>query len=88
VLTDPLPERARRVVAASRGNHRLGLAWAGRRLGAPVTVCVPRGNNPEENAARNFIALRRTLAGKKVGVVLSGANIDQDTPRRSLNREW
>ena len=39
------------VVAASRGNHGLGLAWAGRRLEIPVTVCVPHGNNPEKNAA-------------------------------------
>ncbi|MEZ6197297.1 MAG: pyridoxal-phosphate dependent enzyme [Planctomycetota bacterium] len=43
--------RARGVVAATRGNHGLGLAWAGRELGAPVTICVPHGNNPEKNAA-------------------------------------
>jgi threonine dehydratase len=39
------------VVAASRGNHGLGLAWAGRKLGLPVTVCVPVGNSPEKNEA-------------------------------------
>jgi threonine dehydratase len=39
------------VVAATRGNHGLGLAWAGERLGAPVAICVPLGNNPEKNAA-------------------------------------
>ncbi len=52
VLT-ALPEDARRrgIVAATRGNHGLGLAWAGRRLGVPVTVCVPVGNNPEKNQA-------------------------------------
>ncbi len=44
-------ERKRGVVAASRGNHGLGLAWAGARLGIPITVCVPHGNNPEKNAA-------------------------------------
>lgn len=44
-------ERRRGVVAATRGNHGLGLAWAGRLLGVPVTVCVPRGNNPEKNEA-------------------------------------
>jgi len=44
-------ERQRGVVAATRGNHGLGLAWAGRLLGAKVTVCVPRGNNPEKNEA-------------------------------------
>jgi threonine dehydratase len=43
--------RARGVVAATRGNHGQGLAWAGRLLGCPVTICVPLGNNPEKNAA-------------------------------------
>jgi len=44
-------ERRRGVVAASRGNHGQGLAWAGQLLGVRVTVCVPVGNNPEKNAA-------------------------------------
>jgi threonine dehydratase len=44
-------ERARGVVAATRGNHGLGLAWAGARLGVRVTICVPLGNNPEKNEA-------------------------------------
>jgi threonine dehydratase len=43
-------EIARGVVAATRGNHGLGVAWAGSLLGAAVTICVPRGNNPEKNA--------------------------------------
>ncbi len=50
-LTALDPEARRRgVCAASRGNHGLGLAYAGRILGAPVVVCVPVGNNPEKNA--------------------------------------
>lgn len=44
-------ERRRGVVAASKGNHGLGLAYAGALLGAPVTICVPVDNNPEKNAA-------------------------------------
>jgi threonine dehydratase len=44
-------ERARGVVAATRGNHGLGLAWSGHRLGVPVIICVPVGNNPEKNEA-------------------------------------
>ncbi|NUO37076.1 MAG: threonine/serine dehydratase [Gemmatimonadaceae bacterium] len=44
-------ERAAGVVGATTGNHGLGLAYAGRQLGVPVTICVPRGNNPEKNAA-------------------------------------
>src|SRR5437868_11993892 len=39
-------ERQRGVVAATRGNHGQGLAWAGQKLGIAVTVCVPLGNNP------------------------------------------
>jgi threonine dehydratase len=48
-LTDE--ERRRGVVAASKGNHGAGLAWAARMVGAPATVCVPLGNNPEKNEA-------------------------------------
>jgi threonine dehydratase len=44
-------ERNRGVVAATRGNHGMGLAWAGQTLGVPVSICVPHGNNPEKNAA-------------------------------------
>src|SRR5687767_4275959 len=36
------PERRRRgVIAATRGNHGQGVAWAGQHLGVPVTICVP-----------------------------------------------
>lgn len=48
----------RGIVAATRGNHGLGLAWAGRRLGIPVSVCVPHGNNPEKNAAMRGLGAR------------------------------
>src|SRR5580704_13248937 len=43
--------RARGVVAATRGNHGMGVAFAGAELGVPVTICVPLGNNPEKNEA-------------------------------------
>jgi threonine dehydratase len=50
VLTALGPEEKRAgVVAATRGNHGAGLAWAGRLLDVPVTICVPEGNNPEKN---------------------------------------
>jgi threonine dehydratase len=50
-LTALAPEAAARgVIAATTGNHGLGLAWAGARLGIAVTICVPEGNNPEKNA--------------------------------------
>ena len=44
-------QRARGVVAATRGNHGQGVAWAGAIYGVPVTICVPLGNNPEKNEA-------------------------------------
>jgi threonine dehydratase len=37
-----MAERARGVVAASAGNHALGLAYHGQRLGVPVHVIMPR----------------------------------------------
>jgi threonine dehydratase len=64
-LTALAPEERRRgVVAATRGNHGLGLAWAGRRLGVPVTVCVPLGNNPEKNAAVRALGARLVEQGR------------------------
>jgi threonine dehydratase len=37
------PEQVKRgVIAASAGNHALGLSWHGRSLGVPVTVVMPR----------------------------------------------
>src|ERR1041385_6676584 len=58
----PDDQRRRGVIAATRGNHGAGLAWAGAQLGVPVVICVPHGNNPEKNAAmRGFCAeLRET----------------------------
>ncbi|HET6612427.1 MAG TPA: threonine/serine dehydratase [Kofleriaceae bacterium] len=47
----PDEQRARGVIAATRGNYGQGLAWAGRLLGIPVTVCVPVGNSPDKNRA-------------------------------------
>ena len=44
-------ERKVGVVAGTRGNHGQGLAWAGLQLGAPVTLVIPKGNNPEKNAS-------------------------------------
>ena len=42
-LAQLAPDVARRgVIAASAGNHALGLSWHGRQLGVPVTVVMPR----------------------------------------------
>ena len=39
------------LISATRGNHGLSLAFAGRRYGMPVTIVVPAGNSIEKNAA-------------------------------------
>lgn len=57
-------DRRRGLVAASRGNHGLGLAWAGTRLDAPVTICVPVGNNPEKNAGMRALGARLIEEGR------------------------
>jgi threonine dehydratase len=57
-------QRTRGVVAASRGNHGAGLAWAGQQLGVPVVVCVPHGNNPEKNAAMRSYGAELVEAGR------------------------
>jgi threonine dehydratase len=41
----------RGVISATRGNHGQSLAFAGRRLGLPVTIVVPYGNSTEKNAS-------------------------------------
>ena len=63
----PADQRARGVIAATRGNHGAGLAWAGATLGARVTICVPLGNNPEKNAA---------IRGHGAELVEAGADYD------------
>jgi threonine dehydratase len=44
-------ERARGVISASTGNHGQSIAFASQRIGVPCTIAVPRGNNPDKNAA-------------------------------------
>jgi threonine dehydratase len=44
-------ERRRGVITASTGNHGQSIAFACQREGVSCAVYVPRGNNPEKNAA-------------------------------------
>ncbi len=63
------PEQAERgVIAASAGNHALGLAWHGRQLGVPVTVVMPR-----------FAPLVKVARCRKFGasVILHGDTFDE-----------
>jgi threonine dehydratase len=60
----PPEQRTRGVVAATRGNHGAGLAWAGAQLGVPIVICVPHGNNPEKNAAMRGFGAEVIEAGR------------------------
>jgi threonine dehydratase len=63
------PEQARLgAIAASAGNHALGLAWHGRALGIPVTVVMPR-----------FAPLVKVARCRKFGatVLLHGDTFDE-----------
>jgi threonine dehydratase len=51
VLALPPEQAARGLVTASGGNHGLGVAFAGRLAGAPVTIYLP-GNVPPAKAAK------------------------------------
>jgi threonine dehydratase len=44
-------EERRGVITATTGNHGQSIALACQREGVPCTIVVPRGNNPEKNAA-------------------------------------
>jgi len=61
-------ERTRGVIAASAGNHALGLAWHGKELGIPVTVVMP-----------NTAPLVKVATCRRLGanVVLHGDTFDQ-----------
>lgn len=56
--------RSRGVVAATRGNHGLGIAFAGRCFGVATTICVPLGNNPEKNAGMRALGARLVEEGR------------------------
>jgi threonine dehydratase len=67
-------ERARGVVGASTGNHGLGLAYAGARLGVAVTICVPVGNNSEKNAAIRALGATVLEQGRDYDEAVEAAN--------------
>lgn len=81
-LSQLTPEQATRgVIAASAGNHALGLSWHGRALGIPVTVVMPR-----------FAPLVKMARCRQFGatVVLHGDTFDearQEADRLSAERQ-
>jgi threonine dehydratase len=75
-------ERRRGVIAATRGNHGQGLAYAGMLLGIPVAICVPHGNNPEKNAAMRGYGAELIEAGDDYDEAL--AVVERLTAERGL----
>ena len=59
-----LPGDTPGVVAATRGNHGLGVAWAAGKVGIPATICVPVGNSPLKNARIENLGARLVEEGK------------------------
>jgi threonine dehydratase len=70
----PDDAKARGVVAATRGNHGLGIAYAGRAFGVGVTVCVPVGNNPDKNAGMRALGARLIEEGRDYDESVQVAN--------------
>ena len=64
----PAAQASRGVIAASAGNHSLGLAWHGRLLAIPVTVVMPR-----------FAPIVKVAGCRRFGaeVVLAGDTFDE-----------
>jgi threonine dehydratase len=64
---DELKRSGRRVaglITATRGNHGQSIPYAARRVGVPVTIVVPEGNNPEKNAAMEALGARLVVYGR------------------------
>jgi threonine dehydratase len=57
-------ERARGVLAATRGNHGLAVAFAARRFGVRAVIGVPHGNNPEKNEAMRALGAELVVHGR------------------------
>lgn len=57
-------ERKRGLIAATRGNHGLSIAWAAQRFGVRATIVVPRGNNPEKNEAMRALGVTLVEHGR------------------------
>lgn len=61
-LTDR--QRSHGVVAATRGNHGLSLAWAAATFGSRAVIYVPKGNNPEKNAIMESLGAEVVVHGR------------------------
>ncbi len=73
-------QRSRGVVAATRGNHGLGLAFAAQAFDVRTTICVPVGNNPEKNAAIRASGAELIEEGHDYDAsLLTASRVEQET---------
>ena len=63
--------RRRGIIAASTGNYGLGVAYAGKLTGTPVTICVPEGNNPEKNAGIRALGAELVEVGARYDATIA-----------------
>lgn len=59
------------IIAASTGNYGLGVAYAGKLTGTPVTICVPEGNNPEKNAGIRALGAELVEVGARYDATIA-----------------
>jgi threonine dehydratase len=52
------------LISATRGNHGLSLAYAGRAAGLRVVIVVPLGNSPDKNAAMEAFGAELVVHGR------------------------
>ena len=69
-------DERRGVITATTGNHGQSIALACQREGVPCTIVVPRGNNPDKNAAMRALGATVIEVGK-----------DFDEAREYIERE-
>ena len=53
------------VIAASTGNHGQSIAWNARRRGLRPVIVVPKGNNPDKNAAMRALGAELVEHGRE-----------------------
>lgn len=77
-------EAARGVIAATTGNHGLGLAWAGAARGVSVTICVPERNNPEKNATIRALGATLVEVGARYDATIAACRELAEREGRTL----
>lgn len=72
------------VVAATRGNHGIGLALAGKQFGLPVTICVPKDNSQAKNTAIESYGAELIVAGENYDEAIAFSKDFADRHQRTL----